>query len=135
MNPLCGSATTLWSLQDSLWLPPAVAVVLATILASWLVALEPMPEWMPALFTFGGGPDSARAGSTFTVIGLVVSLTVVAQQMSSSQFTPRVLRSFSRTAACRSCSAASSPPACSTFRFCASFVPRTKVSRLFPDSP
>lgn len=87
-------------LRDSLWLMPATGVVLATILAGWLVALEPMPEWMPTILAFGGGPGSARAvlsalaGSTFTVIGLVFSLTVIALQMSSSQFTPRVLRSF-----------------------------------------
>jgi uncharacterized membrane protein len=87
-------------LQDSLWLIPAVGVVLAIVLARSLVALEPVPDWVPAFFAFTGSPDGARsvltelAGATFTVVGVVFSLTVVALQMASSQFTPRLLRTF-----------------------------------------
>lgn len=87
-------------LQDSLWLMPALAVCLAVGLASLLMRVDPPPAWMPEVFRFGGGADSARnllsqlAGSTFTVVGVVFSLTAVALQMASSQFTPRLLRNF-----------------------------------------
>jgi uncharacterized membrane protein len=49
---------------------------------------------------FSGGADGARgvlsavAGSLITVTGVVFSVTIVALQLASSQFTPRVLRGF-----------------------------------------
>ena len=49
---------------------------------------------------FNGGPDSARAvlstiaGSLITATSLTFSLTVVALQLASSQFSPRLLRLF-----------------------------------------
>ena len=96
-------ATGLWDdLRDSLWLIPAVTVVLAVSLAPLLAALEPLPSWLPEALVFAGTPDGARAilaqlaGATITVVGLVFSLTVVALQMAASQFTPRLLRSFLR---------------------------------------
>ena len=55
---------------------------------------------MAELWLFGGGVDGARdmlsaiAGSLITVTGVVFSVTIVALQLASSQFTPRVLRSF-----------------------------------------
>jgi uncharacterized membrane protein len=53
-------------------------------------------------FFFQGGPDGARvvlsmiAGSTLTLTVLVFSITIVALQLASSQFSPRVLRTFLR---------------------------------------
>jgi len=53
-------------------------------------------------FAFGGGVQGARgvlttiAGSLITVTATVFSITIVALQLASSQFTPRILRSFSR---------------------------------------
>ena len=87
-------------LQDSLWLLPAIGVIVAILLARVMVALEPMPEWLPRWLGFVGGADGARsllaqlAGATFTVLGVVFSLTIVALQMASAQFTPRLLRTF-----------------------------------------
>ncbi len=52
-------------------------------------------------FLFGGGADAARsvlgaiAGSLITVTSLTFSLTVVTLQLASSQFSPRLLRTFS----------------------------------------
>jgi len=52
------------------------------------------------VWLFGGGAEGARgvlstiAGSLITVTGVVFSVTIVALQLASSQFTPRVLRSF-----------------------------------------
>ena len=52
-------------------------------------------------YLFGGGADAARAvleavaGSLITVTSLTFSLTVVTLQLASSQFSPRLLRTFS----------------------------------------
>lgn len=89
-------------LRDSLWFLPAVVVAAAVGLGAVLIALEPAPSWVPRVVQFGGTPDGARtilselAGATITVVGLVFSMTVVALQMASSQFTPRLLRTFLR---------------------------------------
>ncbi|MDP9443909.1 MAG: DUF2254 domain-containing protein [Actinomycetota bacterium] len=54
-------------------------------------------------FLFAGGPPGARAllsavtTSMISVTGLVFSITVVALQLASSQFSPRVLRTFLRS--------------------------------------
>jgi uncharacterized membrane protein len=89
-------------LRDSLWVLPAATVVATLALAVALVAVEPhLPEAIRR-WTFGGSPEGARAvlselaGATFTVTGVVFSLTIVALQMASSQFTPRLLRTFLR---------------------------------------
>lgn len=53
-------------------------------------------------FAFTGGPSSARdvlstiASSMLTFTGLVFSITIVVLQLTSSQFSPRVLRTFVR---------------------------------------
>ncbi len=56
------------------------------------------PGWLPLLFQ--GGATGARsllstiAGAMISVTGLVFSITIVALQLASSQFSPRVLRTF-----------------------------------------
>ncbi len=56
------------------------------------------PRWIPLLFQ--GGATGARsllstiAGAMISVTGLVFSITIVALQLASSQFSPRVLRTF-----------------------------------------
>jgi uncharacterized membrane protein len=89
-------------LRDSLWVLPTAAVLVSFAVASLLVALEPrLPDRLRSV-TFGGTSEGARsvlselAGATFTVTGVVFSLTIVALQMASSQFTPRLLRTFLR---------------------------------------
>lgn len=97
--------TNIWNeITDSLWLVPAVSTALATGLAFALVHAQ---SWVPVgpdvpeiEWIFGGGTDaaigvlSAIAGSIITVTGVVFSVTIVALQLASSQFTPRVLRNF-----------------------------------------
>ena len=88
--------------RDSLWFVPSVAVVAATVLA--IVAVQiPTPDStneLARLWLFGSGAAGARsmlsaiAGSLITVTGVVFSVTIVALQLASSQFTPRVLGSF-----------------------------------------
>lgn len=90
------------SVRDSLWLVPSLAVVAGTLLAILTVRL-PTPRAesaFPWAWLFGGGAEGARgvltaiAGSLITVTGTVFSVTIVALQLASSQFTPRLLRSF-----------------------------------------
>jgi uncharacterized membrane protein len=86
----------------SLWLFPGVSAATALVLG-WVVSgidIDPQSVW--ALFAFQGTADDARAlliavtGTVVTVIALVLGLTVVALQLSSTQFSPRLLRNFIR---------------------------------------
>ncbi len=92
--------------QTQLWPVPVVGVVLALILGIVLPLVDVriddhVPEPVKA-HLFGGGPDAARSvlsavtGSLITVTSLTFSLTVVTLQLASSQFSPRLLRTFSR---------------------------------------
>jgi uncharacterized membrane protein len=88
--------------RDSLWFVPTLAVLTGSVLAVTAVQI-PTPEVngeLARLWLFGGGAEGARgvlsaiAGSLITVTGVVFSVTIVALQLASSQFTPRVLGSF-----------------------------------------
>jgi uncharacterized membrane protein len=88
--------------RDSLWFLPTIAVVVAAALAMLAVQI-PTPRSesrLASLWLFGGGAEGARgvltaiAGSLITVTGTVFSVTIVALQLASSQFTPRLLGSF-----------------------------------------
>lgn len=94
----------LWArLTGSLWFVPTTAVILAIVLAIAMVEVDGMlnvdlgARW-PRLF--GAAPDGARgmltaiAGSTITVAGVVFSVTIVALSLAASQYSPRVLRTF-----------------------------------------
>jgi uncharacterized membrane protein len=81
-----------------LWLSPAVASAAAFVGASFVVDV-PLAAGLHWL-AWPGGPDSATAllqtmaGSVITVTGLTFTLTVVALQLASQQFSPRLLRDF-----------------------------------------
>ena len=87
-----------------LWPLPVLAVILAVALGIGLPALdEALDRGVPTplqVYLFSGGPDAARAvlqaisGSLITVTSLTFSLTVVTLQLASSQFSPRLLRTF-----------------------------------------
>ncbi|MCW2131503.1 DUF2254 domain-containing protein [Arthrobacter sp. VKM Ac-2550] len=94
------------ALRTQLWPVPAVAVVLSVVLGILLPRLDSavdddLPPTVTALL-FGGGPEAARSvleaisGSLITVTSLTFSLTVVTLQLASSQFSPRLLRTFTR---------------------------------------
>jgi uncharacterized membrane protein len=95
----------LWSgIIDSLWFLPAVMTAAGGALALVLVRLDasvvgPL-ESSDLGWLFTGGAAGARgvlaaiSGSLITVTGVVFSVTIVALQLASSQFTPRVLRQF-----------------------------------------
>ncbi|WP_236244749.1 DUF2254 domain-containing protein [Streptomyces sp. CC210A] len=92
------------SLRTQLWPLPAAGVVLAVIAG---VALPELDKSIGsgtgevAAYLFGGGAAAARtvleaiAASLISVTALTFSLTVVALQLASSQYSPRLLRTFS----------------------------------------
>jgi uncharacterized membrane protein len=95
-----------WDLvRSSFWFLPVLMVSVAVALAFSTVALEtPTQEWLRQRWgwTFGGGAEGASAvlatiaGSMITIAGVVFSMTLVALSLTSSQFGPRMLRSFMR---------------------------------------
>ena len=91
--------------RTQLWPIPTVGVLAALALGVTLPrvdrSIDPrLPDQASYLFT--GGADSARSvleaisGSLITVTSLTFSLTVVTLQLASSQFSPRLLRTFTR---------------------------------------
>jgi uncharacterized membrane protein len=93
----------LWEyLQGAVWVLPGLSVLLALLLGSALSAVD-VPSSSPLhRLVFQGTVDDARtlligiAGTMITVIALMLGLTVVALQLSSTQFSPRLLRNFLR---------------------------------------
>lgn len=92
-------------LRASLWFVPALVIGASLTTAVGLIALEPRVDPGPDTFwayLLKGGPESARsmlsaiATSTMTVAGVVFSVTMVVLTLASSQFSPRILRSFMR---------------------------------------
>jgi uncharacterized membrane protein len=96
--------TLWWKLAQSLWFVPSLMVLGAVLLAAGLVEAETFVNMkLGRLFprVFGVGPDGARgmltaiASSMITVAGVVFSVTIVALSLAASQYSPRVLRTFS----------------------------------------
>lgn len=89
-------------LDEAYWPIPAGCVVVAGLLAFGLIQLDESLQRGGVEFAFTGGPDSARsllstmAASMLTLTALVFSITIVALQLASSQFSPRALRTFLR---------------------------------------
>ncbi|HEX5428353.1 MAG TPA: DUF2254 domain-containing protein [Pedococcus sp.] len=89
-------------LRGALWAMPSVAVVAALIAGSVLSSITIAPGSALAPLVFQGTADDARnlligiASTMVTVIALVLGLTVVALQLASTQFSPRLLRNFLR---------------------------------------
>ncbi len=92
------------SMRTKLWPVPTIAVVLALLLGLTLPEVDSaldgqLSPWSESLL-FGGDADAARAllgaiaSSLITVTALTFSLTVVTLQLASSQFSPRLLRTF-----------------------------------------
>jgi uncharacterized membrane protein len=86
--------------RSPLWLWPALGSLAALAAAASLTHVA-LPGWLRWL-AWPGGLDSAVAllqtiaGSVITVTALTFSLTVVALQLASQQFSPRLLRDFVR---------------------------------------
>jgi uncharacterized membrane protein len=86
----------------ALWVLPAIAALLALAAGAVVSQIDIPAEsaWSP--IAFQGTVDDARAllidisALVITTIALVLGLTVVALQLSSTQFSPRLLRNFLR---------------------------------------
>lgn len=86
-------------IKGSLWVVPALFALASMVLAQITVSLDETFEGAQ-LFTFPGDADSARsilstiATSMISFTGIVFTITIVALQLASQQFSPRILRTF-----------------------------------------
>ena len=102
------SRLRLWSkLRASFWFTPTLIVLASMVAAMVLVEVDSwqsaeLAQWSPRLF--GAGADGSRAmlsaiaTSMVTVAGVVFSITIVTLSLTSTQYSPRVLRNFMRDA-------------------------------------
>ncbi len=88
-------------LRESLWVTPVVYSVGAGALALGLLQVDEHLEGdAAAWYLYAGQAEGARsllstiASSTLTIAGLVFSITILVLQLASTQFSPRVLRTF-----------------------------------------
>jgi uncharacterized membrane protein len=87
---------------NSLWFKPASAVLGALLLATALVRIHVSPESRLWIVSFHASANDARQvltviiGALIPVTSLVFALTVVTLQIASTQFSPRLLRTFLR---------------------------------------
>ena len=88
--------------NGSLWVWPGISGMAALLVGFAVSEIDVAPGSPLAPLAFQGTADDARAlltiiaGTVVTVIALVLGLTVVALQLSSTQFSPRLLRKFLR---------------------------------------
>ena len=87
-------------LREAYWVVPAALTGGSALGAVGLIAVDRRLKREGIAFAFTGGPDSARsildaiASSMLTLTALVFSITIIVLQLASSQFSPRVLRTF-----------------------------------------
>ncbi|MEJ7647454.1 MAG: DUF2254 domain-containing protein [Nakamurella sp.] len=94
------------AVRTQLWPAPTAGILLAVLAGVLLPELDrAIDDLLPDSVTgylFGGGASAARtvldavASSLITVTSLTFSLTVVTLQLASGQFSPRLLRTFTR---------------------------------------
>ncbi len=90
--------------KEGLWFLPACGTLTCAAMALLLVKLDSMltlgDRFTSSSLFFGAGVDGARgvlsaiAASIVTVTGTIFSIVIVALQLASGQFTPRVMRHF-----------------------------------------
>ncbi len=101
-HPLYARLSGGWRrLRDEFWALPLLCAVLAFALGLGLASADRSLDTGRSLpLLFGGGPEGARSllsaiiTSMISFTGLVFSITIVVLQLTSSQFSPRVLRTF-----------------------------------------
>ena len=85
--------------RGSLWVLPTLSALAALAAGAVLSSISVGPR---SPLAFQGTPDDARTlllgitGTVITIIALLLGLAVVALQLSSTQFSPRLLRNFLR---------------------------------------
>ena len=97
------SGTSLYRFRESLFVLPAgivAAGIALSLLTGWIDGSVPDDDSLPLTLHMSSNAAtwllSTVAGATITTAGVVFSLTVVSLQLASSQFSPRVMRSFIR---------------------------------------
>jgi uncharacterized membrane protein len=89
-------------LAGALWVLPTLAVVIFLLAGAALSGVEVDGDSPLAKLAFQGTADDARSlliavsSTMITVTGLVFALTIVALQIASGQYSPRLLRNFMR---------------------------------------
>ncbi len=93
-------------LRESFWFVPSLTVAAAIVLSLLTIHLDRNAaerNWAAVVgWTFARGPEGSRAllatvaGSMVTISSVTFSITIVALQLASSQFGPRLLRNFMR---------------------------------------
>ncbi len=92
-----------FSMRDTLWPIPAAMTTVAVVLALLLIQLDEhvlVSNGDHRWWLFSGGSAGARgvlstiAGTSMTIATMAFSITIVALQLGSSQFSPRILRGF-----------------------------------------
>jgi len=96
--------TALWNqVRDSLWFLPSLLTLGSVLLAVVTIQIDTMdvlPTAPVGVWLFSGTASGARgvltsiASGFITITGVVFSITIVALQLASTQFTPRILRNF-----------------------------------------
>ena len=85
---------------QSLWLIPSLTMIVAMGAASLLGSGDPSVSGPLEAIIYSGDPSAARdiisitAGAVASIVTLTLTLTVVALQLVSSQFSPRILREY-----------------------------------------
>jgi uncharacterized membrane protein len=88
--------------RNRFWFLPTLCAILAAALGVGLPELDIALRSENFALFFGGGPEGARAllsaiiSSMISFTALVFSITIVVLQLTSCQFSPRVLRTFLR---------------------------------------
>ena len=107
LGPTNGDGTrrlTTEQLRAATWFWPLVGVLASVVATLPLLRVRPSPDSALAEWSFGGDASAATAllqtvaTSAMTAASLTFSLTIVALQLASQQFSPRLLRSFARDA-------------------------------------
>ena len=98
------NVTVIWNeVRDSLWFLPALLTLASVALAFVTIQIDVaglLPDAPAGIWLFSGTASGARgvltaiASGFITVTGVVFSITIVALQLASTQFTPRILRNF-----------------------------------------
>ena len=90
-------------IRSTFWVVPALCVLASIVLALVLITVDlTLNTNESGSFLYPGGPEGARSllSSVVTAMisftGLVFSITIVVLQLTSGQFSPRVLRFFLR---------------------------------------
>ena len=89
------------TLRTSLWFYPTLFVLGAIVLERTAIAIDraTQDQDLPVIYVVSSAAAASNvlttiAASTLTFMGVVFSMTIVALQLASQQFSPRVLRSF-----------------------------------------